>query len=94
MNRADPLSYALSLSFPSRRLSNEQLREAAALGRRFFDRMDRLPSGRTVGPRDETVANVVVANEVVANVETYQKSIEILRGVYASPDGSPVGFLE
>ena len=33
------------------------------------------------------------ANEVVANVETYQKSVEILRGVYASPDGSPVGFL-
>ena len=81
--RADPLSYALSLSFPSRRLSNEQLREAAALGRRFFDRMDSLPGGRTDGLRDE----------VVANVETYQKDIEVLRGVYASPDGSPVEFL-
>ena len=81
--RADPLSYALSLSFPSRRLSNEQLREAAALGHRFFDRTDSLPGGRTDGLRDE----------VVANVETYQKSIEHLRGVYASPDGSPVEFL-
>ena len=86
--RADPLSYALSLSFPSRALSNEQLREAAALGHRFFDRTDSLPSGRTDGPRDETVAN-----EVVANVEKYRNSVEILRSVYASPDGSPVGFL-
>ena len=92
--QADPLSYALSLSFPSRRLSNEQLREAAALGHRFFERTDRLPSGRTDGLRDEVVANEVVANEVVANVETYQKSIEILRGVYASPDGSPLEFLD
>ncbi|MDD9948078.1 MAG: ATP-dependent helicase, partial [candidate division Zixibacteria bacterium] len=92
--RANPLSYALSLSFPSRRLSNEQLREAAALGHRFFERTDRLPSGWTDGLRDEVVANEVVANEVVANVETYQKSIEILRGVYASPDGSPLEFLD
>ena len=91
--RADSLSYALSLSFPSRRLSNEQLREAAALGHRFLERMDSLPGGRTDDLRDEVVANEVVANEVVANVETYQKSVEILRGVYASPDGSPVGFL-
>ena len=30
--RADPLSYAISLSFPSRHLSNEQLRDAATLG--------------------------------------------------------------
>ena len=81
--RADPRSYALSLSFPSRALSNEQLREAAALGHRFFDRADSLTSERTDGPRDE----------VVANVETYQDNIEVLRGVYASPDGSPVGFL-
>lgn len=87
--QADPLSYALSLSFPSRRLSNEQLREAAALGHRFFKRMDRLPSGRTDGPRVE-----VVAGEVVANVETYRNGVEFLRGVYASPDGSPVGFLD
>lgn len=43
--RADPLSYAISLSFPSRHLSNEQLREAAVLGHRFFERMDSLPSG-------------------------------------------------
>ena len=96
--RANPLSYALSLSFPSRRLSNEQLREAALLGHRFFERTDRLPGGRTVGPRDEVVsnevvANEVVANEVIANVETYQNNIEVLRGVYASPDGSPVEFL-
>ena len=40
---ADPLSWALSLSFPSRRLSNEQLRKAAALGHRFFERTDSLP---------------------------------------------------
>ena len=40
--RADPRSYAHSLSFPSRRLSNEHLREAAALGHRFFDRTDSL----------------------------------------------------
>jgi len=82
--QADPLSYALSLSFPSRRLSNEQLREAAALGHRFFDRIVGLPSGRTDGPRDE----------VVANVETYRNNVEFLRGVYASPGGSPVGFLD
>ncbi|MXW06012.1 MAG: ATP-dependent helicase [Gemmatimonadetes bacterium] len=92
--RADPLSYALSLSFPSRRLSNEQLRDAAALGRRFFVRMDSLSSGRTDGPRVEVVASDVVANEVVANVETYRNCVEFLRGVYASPDGSPVGFLD
>ena len=41
--RADPLSYAISLSFPSRHLSNEQLRDAATLGHRFFERMDGLP---------------------------------------------------
>ena len=92
--QADPLSYALSLSFPSRRLSNEQLREAAAIGHRFFDRTDSQPGGRTDGLRDEVVANEVVANEVIANIETYQKSIEHLRGVYGSPDGSPVGFLD
>ena len=44
---ADPLSYALSLSFPSRSLSNEQLREVAALGHRYFERTDRLPSDVT-----------------------------------------------
>ena len=74
--RADPLSWALSLSFPSRRLSNGQLREAAALGHRFFDRPDRLSS------------------DVIANLEEYRGSIEILRGVYASPDGSPTEFLD
>ncbi len=73
--RADPLSFALSLSFPSRRLSNEQLREAASLGHRFFDRPDSLP------------------REVISNVETYRNGIDILRGVYTSPDGSPVEFL-
>ena len=41
--RADALSHAICLSFPSRQLSNEQLREAAALGHRFFERMERLP---------------------------------------------------
>ena len=81
--RADPLSYALSLSFPSRRLSNDQLREAAASGHRFFERMVSLPGERTDGLREE----------VVANVETYRNTIEILRGVYTSPDGSPVEFL-
>ena len=81
--RADPLSYALSLSFPSRRLSNAQLREAASLGQRVFERMDRLPGERTDGLRDL----------VVANIETYRNTIEILRGVYTSPDGSPVEFL-
>ena len=73
--RADPLSFALSLSFPSRRLSNEQLREAASLGHRFFDRPDSLP------------------REVISNVETYRNGIDILRGAYTSPDGSPVEFL-
>ena len=43
--RADSHSYAISLSFPPRQLSNEQLREAAALGHRFFECMDRLPGG-------------------------------------------------
>ncbi len=43
--RADPLSHAISLSFPSRQLSNEHLREAATLGHRFFERMERLPGG-------------------------------------------------
>ncbi|MCY3556515.1 MAG: UvrD-helicase domain-containing protein [Gemmatimonadetes bacterium] len=74
--RADPRSYALSLSFPSRRLSNEQLREAAALGHRFFERTDRLH------------------RDVSASLEEYRGAIEILRGVYTSPDGSPVAFLE
>ena len=41
--RADSLSHAISLSFPSRRLSNEQLREAAAAGPRFFEHTERLP---------------------------------------------------
>lgn len=96
--RADPLSYALSLSFPSRGLSNEQLRKAAELGHRYFERTDSLPSVRTDGLRDEVVADEVVSDEVVAdevvtNVETYRNSIEILRGAYTSPDGSPVGFL-
>ena len=35
---ANPLSYAISLSFPSRQLSNAQLRDAAALGSRFLER--------------------------------------------------------
>lgn len=73
--RADPLSCAVSLSFPSRRLSNEQLRQAAALGYRFFDRKDKLPG------------------DVIAHVDTYLGSIEILRGVYTSPEGTPVEFL-
>lgn len=41
--KADPLSYAISLSFPSRRLSNARLREAAALGPRFLAQKDSLP---------------------------------------------------
>lgn len=42
--RAEPLSFAVSLSFPSRQLTNEQLREAAALGNRYYERTDGLPS--------------------------------------------------
>lgn len=41
--RADAHSFAVSLSFPSRRLSNAQLREVAELGHLFFESMDRLP---------------------------------------------------
>ena len=41
--RATPLSHAISLSFPSRQLSNKQLREAAARGHRFFERKEHLP---------------------------------------------------
>ena len=41
--KADPLSYAISLSFPSRRLSNARLREAAELGPRFLEQKDSLP---------------------------------------------------
>ncbi|MCY4543808.1 MAG: ATP-dependent helicase [Gemmatimonadetes bacterium] len=41
--KADPLSYAISLSFPSRQLSNARLREAAALGPRFLAQKDSLP---------------------------------------------------
>ncbi len=50
--QADLLSYAVSLSFPSRQLSNAQLREAAALGHRFFEQPDRLP-GDVTGRLDE-----------------------------------------
>ena len=74
--RADPLSYAISLSFPSRLLSNEQLREAAALGHRFFERTDSLPGDAT------------------AKLEEYRRCIETLRGIYGSPGGSPVDFLD
>ena len=74
--RADPLSHAISLSFPSRRLSNEQLREAAALGHRFFERTDRLPG------------------DAAASLEAYRRCLETLRGVYGSPGGSPVDFLD
>ncbi len=41
---ADPLSYAISLAFPPRHLSNEHLREAAALGHRFLGQTDSLPA--------------------------------------------------
>ena len=46
--RADPLSCAISLSFPSRQLSNKQLREIAALGHRFFEHLDNLPGDMMV----------------------------------------------
>ena len=62
---ADPLSWALSLSFPSRRLSNEQLRKAAALGHRFFERTDSLPV--------DVIANVAAYRksiEILHNVYT------------------------
>ena len=81
--QADPLSYALSLSFPSRRLSNEQLREVAAVGHRFLESTECLSRGRSDGLPDEWVANV----------ETYREGIVYLRGVYATPDGSSVEFL-
>ncbi len=74
--RADPVSHAISLSFPSRRLSNEQLRESAALGHLFFERMEGLPG------------------DVIARVEAYLRCIEILRGVYQSPEALPVDFLD
>ena len=41
--RADPLSYAVSLSFPSREFTNIMLREVAMCGHAFFERMDSLP---------------------------------------------------
>lgn len=50
--KADPLSYAISLSFPSRRLSNARLREAAAQGPRFLERIDSL-TGDVNGKLDE-----------------------------------------
>ncbi len=41
--RADPLSYAVSLSFPSRQFTNIMLRDVAMDGHAIFERMDSLP---------------------------------------------------
>lgn len=61
--RADPLSYAISLSFPSRHLSNEQLREAAALGHRFFDGTDNL-QGDAVAKLEDYLGCIETLREV------------------------------
>ena len=41
--RADPLSHAVSLSFPSRQFTNIMLREVAMHGHSYFEHMDSLP---------------------------------------------------